>query len=202
MRRPEALIYDLGNVLVDIDFQRVFRFWAERGGSREAELAARFVMGPAYQDHERGRLSTALYWSALRSELELSLDDQDFAAGWAEIFCGSDPTLPELLEARSRSLRQCVLSNTNALHLEQARALFSRIFAPMEKVFASNELGMRKPEPAIYARVTEELRLEPQAILFCDDNPENLAAAARYGWQVQWIPNTRALADWLRNLRE
>ena len=86
LARVEAIVYDLGGVLVDVDFARVVARWAELGGEDAARLRSRFTLGPAYQAHERGEIDAARYFASMRTELGLALDDAAFADGWNAIF--------------------------------------------------------------------------------------------------------------------
>jgi putative hydrolase of the HAD superfamily len=81
-----------------------------------------------------------------------------------------------------------LLSNTNPIHIDEVRRRlgpfgygeFARCF---ERIFYSYEMGLRKPDPAIYAAVDHELGIaNPAEVLFIDDNAANIASAAKHGW--------------------
>jgi putative hydrolase of the HAD superfamily len=55
----DALLFDLGRVVIDIDFDRTVARWAAHAGCDPADLAARFSRDDAYQRHERGELDDA-----------------------------------------------------------------------------------------------------------------------------------------------
>ena len=83
-----------------------------------------------------------------------------------------------------------LLSNTNPIHIDEVRRRlgpfgygeFARCF---ERVFYSFNMGLRKPDPAIYAAVDRELDItSPAEVLFVDDNAANIASAEAYGWRT------------------
>jgi glucose-1-phosphatase len=95
-----------------------------------------------------------------------------------------------LRSLRAQGYRLALLSNTNPIHIDEVRrrlgphgyAAFERCF---ERVFYSFDMGLRKPDPAIYATVDRELDItSPVEVLFVDDNAANIASAAAYGWRT------------------
>jgi hypothetical protein len=92
-----ALLFDLGGVVIDLDFDRAFRFWADRASCAPAALAQRFAFDEAYEQHERGELDASGYFSALRRRLGVRLSDDDLVAGWNEIYIGPVPGAATML---------------------------------------------------------------------------------------------------------
>src|SRR5207245_2935167 len=71
----DALLFDFGGVLVQIDFDRVCARWAELAGRPVGEVRARFKHGAAYERHERAEIDMAAYCDSLRADLGIELDD-------------------------------------------------------------------------------------------------------------------------------
>ena len=95
-----------------------------------------------------------------------------------------------LRSLRAQGYRLALLSNTNPIHIDEVRRRlgpfgygeFARCF---ERIFYSYEMGLRKPDPTIYAAVDRELGItSPAEVLFIDDNAANIASAAAYGWRT------------------
>jgi len=76
-----ALLFDLGGVVITLDFQRVFNRWAFVAGCEAASLAGRFSQDDAYARHERGEIDAAGYFARLRSTLGIELSDEQFLDG-------------------------------------------------------------------------------------------------------------------------
>src|ERR1700755_2856659 len=84
----DALLFDLGRVVLDIDFSRALACWAGHAGCEPAQLIGRFSPGDAYKRHERGEISDAEFFAALRTSLGIDVTDVQFLDGWNAIFAG------------------------------------------------------------------------------------------------------------------
>ena len=95
----------------------------------------------------------------------------------------------EFLQMLSQKYRLFLLSNTDSIHIErfQHRAgisFYRDFYQCFEKVYFSFELGMRKPDSAIFEFVIKEHNLLPKNTLFVDDNLQNIESAEKLGLQV------------------
>ena len=88
----DALLFDLGRVLVDIDMTRIHRRWAEHAGLPEShftpERTAALMRHEIFHGHERGHVSDATFFEHVRAELGLALSDTQMLDGWNSIFIG------------------------------------------------------------------------------------------------------------------
>src|SRR5258705_3873660 len=109
----DALLFDLGRVVLDIDFNKTLSCWAGHAGCEPAQLLTRFVRDEIYHRHETGEISDAEYFAALRSSLGIELTDAQFLEGGNEIFAGEMPGIAVLLSSAARLLRLYAISNTN-----------------------------------------------------------------------------------------
>ena len=198
--RISVVLFDLGGVVFTFDWQRAFDHWARAAGGDAADLADRFSHGDAYQRFERGELSPSEYFSLLRAELAVDLGDEDLAEGWNAIFGDLVPGITETIAAvRESPLRIAALSNTNATHTTMFSRWFGPLLADLGRIFASHELGHRKPEPTAFLTTTERLGVEPEEVLFFDDLAANVEGARRVGMQAAQVTGIddvrRALAQ-------
>jgi len=183
--RPEVLLLDLGRVLVDIDFDRCFATWAEAAGVSHEAVRERFAVDDRFQAHERGELACDDFFTGLSDSLGLGLDADTIRRGWNAILGSEVEGLrPRLAQLRDR-YRLYALSNTNAAHADTFRRDLSELLATLHGQFLSHELGLRKPDVAIYAHVADALGAAPESILFLDDSPANLEGAERAGVRTQ-----------------
>ena len=180
------LIFDFGNVLIEIDPARSIQAFQALGAPADLNLEADF-----FHDFETGILSAAEFRDALRSQLKWAASESSIDRAWNELLLEVQPrTLAKLHQLRAKGYKLALLSNTNPIHIDEVRRRlgpfgygeFARCF---ERIFYSYEMGLRKPDPAIYAAVDRELGItSPAEVLFIDDNAANIASAAAYGWRT------------------
>ena len=194
-----ALLFDLGGVVIAIDFDRVLRYWQPCSSLDFEEMRRRWRLDAVYRRHERGEIDAAGFFAHLRQVFELEAPDEEIERGWNRVFAGEiDATLETIHGLRSR-LPCFAFTNTTPTHQTAWSAGYPRVVAAFERIFCSPELGMRKPEREAFTHVSREMGVEPESILFFDDTPENVEGARRAGLQAVQV---RSPADVDRALRE
>jgi FMN phosphatase YigB (HAD superfamily) len=173
---PDAIIFDLGGVLVfhdnDLMFSRLAEVFDRRPGPDDvlAQIrSSRIGVG-------------AQTVSDLYAELARSFGVKHGKAEWDAAWCCHFAPNTAMLDwlAGFRGPRLAICSNTNAEHWDHIEREYrpSRL---VERVFLSHEIGSEKPDPEIYRHVTAEMGLDPTRTLFVDDRAENLHAAQALG---------------------
>ncbi|GKX55808.1 phosphatase [Leminorella grimontii] len=192
-------IFDLGNVIVDIDFKRVLGVWSRLSGIPLATLSERFRMGKPFEMHERGEISDEAFADLLCEEMEMPLSFAQFAEGWQAIFIDQrDDTLAVMQRLRQEGNQVVILSNTNALHCSYWPARFPDVGASADRIYLSQELGMRKPEVDIYLHVLRQEGAKPEDALFFDDHRDNVLSARSIGLPTVHVIDRRTVPDYFR----
>jgi len=195
----DALLFDLGNVILDIDFKRTTARWATYAGCDENTLWKRYRPGdPAYHQHERGQLDDVGYFAALRTMLEIDIDDAQFLDGWNATFGGPIAGTEEWIAPACAALPSYVFSNTNPAHETYFRANYGDLLKPFRTVFTSSGIGHRKPDREAFDHVVREMGVAPRRVLFFDDALPNVEGARAAGLQAVHV---RTNADVLAALR-
>ena len=195
----EALLFDLGNVILDIDFKRTTTRWAEYAGCDAKTLWKRYRPGdPSYQQHERGQIDDAGYFAALREMLEIDITDAQFLDGWNATFGGPIAGVEEWIAPACAALPSYVFSNTNPAHEKHFRVVYRDLLKPFRTVFTSSEIGKRKPDREAFDHVVQAMGVAPERVLFFDDVIANVEGARAAGLQAVHV---RSNADTLDALR-
>ena len=113
----DVLLFDLGRVVLDINFDTVMEKWAGHAGCAPADLASRFVVNDSFRHHETGRIDDAAFFASLRQSLGIGLTDAQFLEGWNAIFAGEMPGIAPLLAGAAQRLPLYAFSNTNPAHV-------------------------------------------------------------------------------------
>ena len=180
----KALIFDLGNVVIDIAPQRSCDYWASICDRNPLELYVAFPFDQIYARFERGEIAPEQFREHVCNCLGISISPADFDEGWKQILIQVRENIPELLKKLSSSYTIVALSNTNDIHVPMWREMCKPILPYFEKIFSSNEIHFRKPEPEAYQHVLDFLNAPPEQIVFLDDNYENILTAKDLGMQT------------------
>jgi glucose-1-phosphatase len=178
----KAVIFDLGNVLIDFDHaiaaQRISRFTAKT----IQEIYSLFFNSGITQLFEEGRIAPAEFFLKVQQMLDLTLDFNSFLPIWNEIFflTEKNKAVHRLAEELRKGYALAVLSNVNILHMEYIRGHFP-IFGAFSHVFTSYELGGIKPDPAVYNKALATLGVLPSQAFYTDDREDLIEKASELG---------------------
>ena len=177
----EALLFDLGGVIFEIDFGGALAVWSAHSGEREEVIGEKFRFDISYERHERGEIDASQYFQSLRSLLRIDLTDAKFAEGWNSIY-GPEleivERLPGLLAGR---MPVFAFTNSNPTHQAAWEQRYSRALSIFQRIFVSSEMGVRKPEPRSYEAVSRQLGIPLDKMVFFDDTLVNVHGARAVG---------------------
>ena len=196
----DALLFDLGRVVLEVDFARALACWAGHAGCEPEHLVGRFSPDEAYERHERGEISDAGYFASLRASLGIEVTDAQFLEGWNAIFAGTMPEIEPLLARAAEHLPLYAFSNTNRAHEAHFSRAFAGVLGHFRKIFLSSTIGLRKPDAAAYDHVVKEIGVPAERIVFFDDLKENIEGARARGLTAVHVSSTRDVADALAAL--
>jgi putative hydrolase of the HAD superfamily len=174
-----ALLFDLGKVLVDFNFQTgVEALHACCSISRD-----RFeqVLWDAWiRRYERGEISTAEFHDYLCQATNLNMPLSEFCRTWSSVFLPGLLVSEELLVSLKRTYPMILVSNTNEAHIEFIRSNY-RVLDYFDHLILSYEVGSLKPDCKIFEHAIQATGLPAECLFFTDDREENIAAARQLG---------------------
>ncbi len=177
----DALLFDLGRVVIDIDFDKALACWAGHAGCEPAQLVGRFARDEIYQRHETGSIDDAEFFASLRTSLGIDLTDAQFLEGWNAIFAGEMPGIGLLLMRAGTRVPLYAFSNTNNAHVEHFSHVYADVLGHFREIFLSSAIGLRKPDAAAYDHVVQAIGVPAKRIVFFDDLAENIDGARARG---------------------
>jgi putative hydrolase of the HAD superfamily len=177
----DVLLFDLGRVVLDIDFNKVAATWAAHAGCEPAQLAGRLSPNSGWQRHERGEISDAEFFEGLRGSLGIELSDAQFLEGWNAIFTGEMPGIAAQLARAGQKLPLYAFSNTNGAHVAHFSHAYADVLGHFREIYLSSTIGLRKPEAAAYDHVVKAIGVPASRIVFFDDSADNIKGARARG---------------------
>lgn len=191
----DALLFDLGRVVFNIDFPRALACWAGHAGCKPSDIAARFVFDESYRHHERGTISDDAFFDNLRRSLGIAITDEQFLEGWNAVFAGEMEGIAPLLERAAKHFPLYVYSNTNRPHIAYFTQIHADTLKPFRELYYSSTIGHRKPDAAGFDHVVQAIGVPASRIVFFDDLTDNVEAARARGLKAVHVTSSRDVAD-------
>jgi len=183
MKDPtKAVIFDLGNVLIDFDHMIAAKKIAKFSDKEGKEIFDLFFDSELTNAFEEGKVSPQDFFTKVKETLNLKISYDEFVRIWNAIFFLSNKNLRVYnlaYDLKSRC-KVVVLSNINVLHYEHIKKTFP-VFDAFHRVVASCELGLRKPQREIYQKTLQMLKVSPHDCFYTDDRPELVESAKSLG---------------------
>lgn len=176
----KTVIFDLGRVLVPLNFEPGYRQIEVLSGIPASEIPARIAATGLVEQLETGQISDDGFYIRLADALEMSLTIEEFREIWCSVFQGAPLISEDLVERISKTHRLLLLSNTSSLHFEMLRETLP-LLRHFHGYVLSCEVGVMKPGPEIYQAAIAAANCAPGECFFTDDLAENVEAAKRAG---------------------
>ncbi len=162
------MIFDLGGVIVPLDFPRLYNSLAAHCRVPAAEIPHRIAETGLVPLLESGRMPTEEFTERIVQLLDLKVPDGQFRDLWSSLFPGHTLLPESLMEGIRNHHRLLLLSNTNAIHFAMVRENYP-LLRHFHHYVLSHEVGAMKPSPKIYAAAIEAAQCRPEECFFTDD---------------------------------
>jgi putative hydrolase of the HAD superfamily len=186
----DAIIFDLGGVILNIDYQATIDAFIQLGISDFNVQFSQLKQNKLFDDYETGRINSDEFLSALKRALPDDVKEQDILNAWNIILKDLPPHRLDVLEKVKNLKPTFLLSNTNDLHIQSFNIYLQQTFnlpslaKYFNQMFLSYEIGMRKPDKEIFEFVLSQEKLNPARTLFIDDTIIHIESAKQLGIQT------------------
>ncbi len=196
----KVVLLDLGNVVLGIDFRRVFASWAKSAQIDEQIFHDRWRLDSFYKQHEVGEINFAEYAASLSDLFQVTLTEAQWRKGWNDLWTSPFAQVVELLPRIANAYELFAFTNTNQTHAEHFTSHYPEALENFSHIFFSSKIGHRKPDPTAYEFVCREMKRPPQQVVFLDDTLENIAGALHVGMDARHVDSEANVAQQLRTL--
>jgi glucose-1-phosphatase len=181
------IIFDLGGVILDIDYQLTSKAFMALGLKNFDDIYSQKKQQHFFDDFEKGILSVKRFRKEIKNYLPERVTNENIDDAWNSMLLTIPVGRIDWLNELNRKYRIFLLSNTNEIHKKAFRKIvngevgydvFDDVF---EKCYYSSELKMRKPDTQIFIHVLEQSNLNPSETLFIDDSPQHVNGAQKAG---------------------
>jgi putative hydrolase of the HAD superfamily len=198
MTQIKNIVFDLGGVLLDIDYQRSVEAFEKLGIEHFEKMFSQYHASELFEKLERGEVSNADFYAAIKKRIRPGVTEEEIEAACNALILDFRIKSLEFLEKLAATYKLYLLSNTNSIHAKFFKKLFtSKTGKPtldiyFTKAWYSNEIGLRKPGPEIFEFILQEGDLKASETLFIDDTLDNIETAQKLGFKTHHLsPNER-----------
>ena len=182
VNKIEAVIFDLGNVLLDFDHKIAAKRLAEFTKCSSKQMYELFFDSELTGLFEEGKISANEFFLEVKRALDLKIGYQEFVPIWNEIFSFSQKNhqVYDLASSLKSRYRIALLSNINLLHFEYVSKTFP-ILDAFHNIVTSFEEKLRKPDHLIYRNTLRILGSSAEGTFYTDDRQELIDSAKQLG---------------------
>jgi putative hydrolase of the HAD superfamily len=180
------IIFDLGGVLLNIDYKLTEKAFVELGIANFSDLYSQMRQTTLFDDFETGKTTRAQFVQALQEAAGIPLSEDQVYTAWNAMLLDFPLRRLQLLQQLRLYHDLVLLSNTNEVHEEAFNKILKdthgiNLTTFFDRVYYSHRVGMRKPYKDIFLRILEENSFEPERTLFIDDSIQHIEAARELG---------------------
>ena len=192
VKELKCIIFDLGGVIVDLDWNKCVRSFDEIGILHMDQFISTTLQKDFILDFELGLISEDEFRAGLRQFATKEVTDEQINWAWNSLLVGILPKKLEMLKKLKTRYHICLLSNTNSISFGYClQNMFNvnghSIDDYFDKCYLSFQLHKAKPSPEIFEAVLKDLGMKPEECLFLDDAISNINQAEKFGLNVQLV---------------
>ena len=187
MEKTEAIIFDLGGVILNIDYNLTRYAFEDAGIKNFHEMYSQANADDLFSKLETGRISEEDFYNEMNKRTRLDLPKEQIRNAWNAMLLTFREDSLEFLDSIRSKYKLFLLSNTNHIHLHAFNKIYHRTKRDkpfdeyFDELYYSCEIGLRKPNADIFEFVLKNNSLEPEKTIFIDDSVQNVDAAREVG---------------------
>ena len=204
MKKIKYIIFDLGAVLLNIDYQKTIDGFNKLGVKNASKFYSKKTQKNIFDLLECGKISEQRFVNKFQETYD--------KASYAEIISAWNALLLDLPQSRVNLLKRIrkkydifLLSNTNSIHINEFRkqigeTKYLEFYNLFKKVYYSYEIGFRKPNKEAFQVILNENNMNPREVLFVDDSPQHIKGAKLLGIQTYHLKDNEDISSVLPDI--
>lgn len=201
MAKIKNLLFDLGGVLLNIDYNKTADAFKKLGVQQFNDMYSQAGANNLFESLETGKISEEDFYNSIQQYCHPSTIQQQLEAAWNAILINFRKESLDYLGELKEKYNIYLLSNTNSIHLTAFHKMFkeetgkSNLDDYFIKAYYSHKIQMRKPYPATYHFVLDNAGIIAAETLFIDDSIINIEGAKEVGLEVHHLLASHKIED-------
>jgi putative hydrolase of the HAD superfamily len=184
----DAIIFDLGGVILNLDYDLTVNAFKRLGQSNFDKLYTQANQDKIFDSFETGQISSNQFIKYMLQFLPKSISQNDVVKAWNLMLLDLPKERIHLLNELKKTKRIFLFSNTNEIHFEAFKNQMEMEFGnrnlledTFEQTYFSHLEKVRKPNKEAFTKVINEQGLENHRTLFIDDSIQHIEGARKLG---------------------
>ncbi len=190
----KAIIFDLGGVILNLDYNKTSQAFKNLGVSNFDELYSQALQNNIFNDFETGQISSDEFRTYIKSISPVKLTNTQIDMAWNAMLLNLPIERVELLQVLKKTHHLVLFSNTNAIHLVALQEIIRQdhgnsnlLETLFDQTYYSHLLKQRKPNIEAFQYIIDELNLTPEETIFIDDSIQHIEGAKLSGLQCHHL---------------
>lgn len=202
------IIFDLGGVIIDIDYDRTSKAFRKLGALHFDEVYTQSNQDDLFDNYEIGKISSEAFRTTLQEKLFITINDKEFDDAWNAMLLEIPQKRLNFINKLKDNYKVFLFSNTNDIHLKKFMNIcenhngFKSFEGHFDKVYYSYTYGRRKPSPSAFSFILAENKLKANETLFADDSIQHILGAKQAGLYTMHISKEKSIFDVLTTIEE
>jgi len=184
----KAIIFDLGGVILNIDYHKTSNAFKALGVNNFDALYSQAKQNQIFNNIETGKISPDEFRTYLKRQIKIPINDYQIDTAWNAMLLDLPKPRVNLLRQLRNRYPIFLYSNTNAIHLQAFQNIIKQSYGKaglledlFVKTYYSHELGMRKPNRKGFEYILHQNGLTAEKTLFIDDSAQHIEGAKSVG---------------------
>ena len=191
--RIKNIIFDLGGVIINIDYNKTIKAFEELGIKNAETLYSQQKQNDLFDLLETGKISPSEFYDKLREITGTNATNHQLEEAWNAMLLDFPEGITDTLKKAKAKYKTFLLSNTNEIHYKDYTKRLKKQFgiddlgSLFDKQYLSHQIGLRKPHKEAFELILKENNLNPAETLFIDDSIQHIKGAAKVGLKTHWL---------------
>ena len=201
MTEIKSIIFDLGGVILNLDYSKTVDEFKKIGVLHFKELYSQKKQTLLFDDFEKGKIKPEEFISSLKNSENLKIKEIDFINAWNAMLLEIPINKLQFIDGLKKDYKIFLLSNTNEIHIKKfendlkKKNMLEQFYKCFDKIYYSSRMGKRKPEKNCFNQVLEENELVAKNTLFIDDSIQHVEGAEKAGIKTFHLEKNKSILD-------
>ena len=201
MKEIKSIIFDLGGVILNLDYSKTEDEFKKIGVLHFKELYSQKKQTLLFDDFEKGKIKPEEFISSFKESENLKIKEIDFINAWNAMLLEIPIENLQFIGGLKKNYKIYLLSNTNEIHIKKFEGdlktnnMLEQFYKCFDKIYYSSRMGKRKPEENCFIQVLEENGLIAENTLFIDDSIQHIEGAKKVGIKTFHLEKNKSILN-------